>query len=145
MDDRRPNPIRPIPAAALLALGAMAGILLLSDRVPVLLGIARNRFDAPGWIPWTLDDRAFHLVMWFGLTLVAALAVRGLALRLAVGGIAAVGSLLLEYLQVRWTTTRAFETADVVANTWGVYLGLLIGLALGAALDAREARRRTPA
>ena len=111
MSEGRPNPIRPIPAAAVLLFGAMAGILLLSDRVPVLLGIAT-------------------------------LAVRGLVLRLLVGAAAAVGSLLLEYLQVRWTATRSFETADVIANTWGVYLGLLAGLAFGAALDAWEARRR---
>jgi hypothetical protein len=145
MDERRPSPIRPIPAGAALLLGAMAGVLLLSDRVPVLLGIARNRFDAPGWIPWTLDDRALHLAMWFALTLLAAVAVRGLVLRLLIGAAAAVGSLLLEYLQIRWTTTRTFEVADVVANTWGVYLGLLAGLALGAALDAWEARRRSAA
>ena len=143
MDATPRSPIRPLPAAALVLGTMLAGALLLSDRVPVLLGIARNRFDAPGWIPWTLDDAAFHFVMWFGLTLLGTLAVRGPALRLLVGAGAAVAGLALEYLQVRWTATRTFETADIIANTRGVYAGLLVGMALGAALDAWEARRRS--
>ena len=145
MDEPRLAPVRPLPAVALVLAVMVAGALLLSDRVPVLLGIARNRFDAPGWIPWTLDDVALHFAMWLGLTLLGTLAVRGLILRLVVGAGAAIGSLLLEYLQIRWTTSRSFEAADVIANTRGVYLGLLVGLALGAALDAWEAKRRRPA
>lgn len=141
MDDRRRSPIRPLPAAALVMAGLVSAALLLSDRVPVLLGIARNALDAPGWLPGTLDDTTFHLVMWLALTSLATLAVRGTALRLLVGAGAGVASLLLEYLQLRWTATRSFEAADVVANTWGVYLGLLAGLALGAALDAWDRRR----
>ncbi len=141
MDDPRPSPIRPLPAAALALAGMVSAALLLSDRVPVLLGIARNALDAPGWLPGTLDDTAFHLLMWLGLTLLATVAVRGTALRLLVGAGAGAASLLLEYLQLRWTTTRSFETADVIANTRGVYLGLLAGLVLGAALDAWDRRR----
>jgi len=141
MDRERFPFVRPPVAAVTVAVGLIGAAALLSDRVPAWLGIARNRFDAPGWFPWTLDDTAFHLAMWFGITFLATLAVRTTRARLVVGGAAAVAGLVLEYLQIQWTATRNFEMSDVAANTRGVYLGLLAGLIIGAAIDAFEARR----
>lgn len=138
--DRLPL-IRPLLATATVLAGLLGTAVLLSDRVPIWLGIARNRLDAPGWFPWTLDDHAFHFAMWLGITLLATLAVRTTVARLVVGGAAAVAGLVTEYLQIRWTTTRSFEMSDVAANTRGVYLGLLAGLVIGAAIDALERRR----
>jgi len=141
MDRKRSPFVRPLVAAVTVAISLIGAAALLSDRVPGWLGIARNRFDAPGWFPWTLDDTAFHLALWFGITLLATLAVRTSRARLVVGGVAAIGGLILEYLQIQWTATRNFEMSDVAANTRGVYLGLLAGLIIGAAIDAVEARR----
>jgi len=128
---------------ALIAAGAllMGAAALLSDRVPGWLGIARNRFDTPGWFPWTLDETAFHVIMWLGITLLATLAVRTTRVRVLVGVVMVLISPVIEYLQIELTSTRSFQVSDIIANTLGVYLGLLAGLALGAAADAIEARR----
>ena len=141
MDRERLPTVRPLVAAVTVASSLIGAAALLSDRVPTWLGIARNRFDAPGWFPWALDDTAFHLAMWFGITLMATLAVRTTRARFLVGLVAALISPLLEYLQIRWTTTRSFEMSDVLANTRGVYLGLIVGLVVGAVADAVEERR----
>ena len=139
------TPPRPLirPVIALIAAGALLVVTaaLLSDRVPNWLGIARNRFDAPGWFPWTLDETAFHLIMWFGVTLLATLAVRTTGVRMIVGGAMVLASPIIEYLQTYLTATRSFQISDIVANTQGVFLGLLIGLLLGAAADTIEAHR----
>jgi len=141
MEPSRLPLLRPAIAAITVTAGLVAAAALLSDRVPLLLGIARNRFDAPGWFPWTLDDTAFHLAIWLGITLLATLSVRTTRARLLVGGVAAIVSPLLEYLQIQWTTTRHFEMSDVIANTKGVYLGLLLGLVAGGVIDSIEHRR----
>ncbi|MBU1227247.1 MAG: hypothetical protein KJ698_08565 [Actinobacteria bacterium] len=133
--------VRPLVAAVTLLGGLLGAAALLSDRVPVWLGIARSRVDAPDWFPWALDDTNFHLALWFGLTLLATLAVRTTRARLLVGATAAVVGPVVEYLQLKWTFTRQFEMSDVMANTRGVYLGLLVGLVAGAVADALEARR----
>lgn len=141
----RETPPRPLirPVVALIATGAllMGAAALLSDRVPGWMGIARNRLDTPGWFPWTLDETAFHVIMWLGITLLATLAVRTTRARLLVGVVMVLISPVIEYLQIELTSTRSFQVSDIVANTLGVYLGLLAGLALGAAADAMEARR----
>ncbi|MCJ7724783.1 MAG: hypothetical protein MUP76_00110 [Acidimicrobiia bacterium] len=135
--------IRPLVAGVTVVGGLIGTAALLSDRVPIWLGLARNRFDAPGWFPWALDDKAFHLALWLGITLMATLAVRTTRVRLLVGGATAAAGLLIEYLQIRWTITRSFEISDVAANVRGVYLGLLSGLVIGAVIDALENRRQT--
>jgi hypothetical protein len=136
--------MRPAIAAITVTVGLVATAALLSDRVPLLLGIVRNRSYAPGWFPWTLDDAAFHLAIWLGITLLASLSVRTIRARLLVGGLVAVVSPLLEYLQLQWTTTRHFEMSNAMANTKGVYPGLVVGLIVGGAIDAIEDRRGSP-
>jgi len=131
------------PAIALIAAGALltGAAALLSDTVPKWLGIARNRFDTPGWFPWTLDDTAFHVFIWFGITLLAMLAVRTTRVRMLVGGMVVLISPVVEYLQIELTATRSFQLSDIIANTQGVYLGVLAGLVIGAVADTIEARR----
>jgi len=130
------------PAIALVATGALltGAAALLSDRVPAWLGIARNRFDTPGWFPWTLDDTAFHVFIWFGITLLALLAVRTTRARMLVGGVVVLISPVVEYLQIELSATRSFRLSDIIANTQGVALGVLAGLVIGAVADAIEAR-----
>lgn len=137
--------VRPLLAGVTLIGGLLGAAALLSDRFPVWLGVARSRFDAPGWFPWALDDTTFHLAMWFGLTLLATVAVRTTRIRLLVGMAVVPVGLVIEYLQIRWTFTRHFEMSDLIANTRGVYLGLLAGLVAGAVVDALEARRMATA
>jgi len=131
-----------VPVAGVtIGLVALAGAAFLSDRVPRLLGLARDRIDTPGWFPWTLDDTALHVIIWLGITLLASVAVRTLPARLAAGLAVLAAATVIEYLQLRYTATRAFGYGDLVANTRGVYLGLLGGIIVGGVADALESRR----
>ncbi len=118
---------------------ALAAAALLSDRAPKLVVRAQDRFERPWWFPWPIDDSMFHISTWFVITLLAVVAVRSLRARLLVAAGTAVAGPVLEYLQLRLTATRAFEAADIIANTRGVYLGLAAGLLVGAVLDRLEA------
>jgi hypothetical protein len=118
------------------------GALLLSDRAPRLLravlGDASERLwariDAAG-APTAIGQEArarpdflVHVVVWALVTALAGLAVwslRGLAVVMA-GAFGA--GLVLEFLQGRWTRSRAVEFADVVGNATGVVAGGIAAL-----------------
>ena len=144
-------------AAGVLAVCAalfVAG-LMLSDRAPGVLratfGDAAQqlweRIDADrraelrdvigaGGAPGT--DDVVHVVVWAGLVALFALTVwtwRGVV---AVSVAVLVASAAVELAQGRWSSTRAVEASDLVANTFGVAVGavgavsvLAVGEAVG--------------
>ncbi|MEM8619262.1 MAG: hypothetical protein AAGF73_06035 [Actinomycetota bacterium] len=142
------------------ALGAMSVIaLMLSDRAPGVLrqvfGPAAerlsNRIDASARLPSTeqlpQSDFLVHVGLWAAITVLVGLTVwtwRGLV----VGGVGVLTlSAFVEVAQGRYSTTRAVETSDVLANAVGVVAGMTAAAAAylaWSAVAAGCARLRRP-
>ena len=92
------------------------------------------------------SDTLFHIGLWAVVTLLVALTTwtwRGAAMSAAS---VFVGSVLLEYAQGRFATTRVVELRDINANGVGVILGLVVaGTCMGgwAAMSRRGVFRRS--
>lgn len=133
------------PPAGLRALFGVLGLvailfnvaLMLSDRAPSFLrrvfgdAIVRlsNRIDAAARIPADQipeTDTAVHVAVWATATLLVGLTVwtwRGLLIAsLAV----LVASAAVEISQGVYSSSRAVERSDAIANTIGVVLGMLV-------------------
>ncbi len=156
----RPSPsVRSAIGTLGVALGALTVVLLLSDRAPsVLRGTfgataadLAQRFNVEARAMLFLDDglpeadTLFHIGLWAGVTVLAALTVwtwRGAAVS-AVAVFAA--SVLLEYAQGQYSSTRVVELRDVHANGLGVIVGFVTAAACFATWTAlsRFGRRRS--
>ncbi len=146
---RRRGPVARPPGVvrlltALLGVGAATATaaLLLSDRAPGVLQAvfgaraqrlweridASERVDAPARSELPPTDFLVHVSIWAVLATLVGLAIwswRGLAVSALVLMAASLG---LELAQGRYSTTRAVELNDAVANFLGITVGVLVAV-----------------
>lgn len=124
-------------------------VLSLSDRVPILLpNIMAAVFDFGRWVDELLGfelitreqvpgsrDQIGHALLWgsgmfaIGLWLRRSIPVLGIAFTLLVLSVG------VEFAQRRWTSTRAMQVSDAVANAFGIVTALVGVLVVGAIID----------
>lgn len=158
-----PSSRPPVGLRALFGMVGLAAIvfnasLMLSDRAPGLLrrvfgdAVTRlsARIDANARIPAEQlpeSDAVVHIAVWAAAALLVGLTIwtwRGLL----IGALAVLAtSAVVEIAQGVYTSSRAVERSDVIANTIGVALGMLLAAvayvlwSVGAALGRRSPGR----
>lgn len=132
-----------------MSLGALIAVaaVSLSDRfVPAVSGefsngssavtsAARDRVSLPFSLPdlplgW---DTLTHFALWMGVAIVSAGFIRKFYQVVWLGFGLFTLSGLVEYAQQRWTDGRSADVVDLIANGFGIAVGLTIGLLLLAA------------
>lgn len=141
----RPPPGLRWTVAALALVGcAFAGALMLSDRAPGLLVDVFGDTLSGLWERVDASERArsitdrdlpeedfvVHVVVWAVVAGLAGLAIWSWT-GLVVAALGVFGlSVVVELAQGRWSSTRAVEAIDVVANGVGVALGIVAAAAV---------------
>lgn len=158
MSDPRPHRRPPLALRLLVGLcglGAAAATtaLMLSDTAP---GVLRRLFgefavrlsarldagrraqlvELRGDPRLPASDSLVHIGLWAGVMVLAGLTVWSLRWLVPLAAAVGSGSIVVELLQGRVTTTRGVEARDVAANLVGVGLGVALCLALYATWSA---------
>ena len=121
----------------ILALTYVAG---LSDLAPILLRRIEDRMGILGSVPFSIETM-LHFTGWALAMIFAGIAVRSLPSLIWVAiGLSALG-VGVEVLQDHFTATRQQEWGDVIANSTGLSVGLLVILAVRAGVYLTDPRR----